>query len=215
MIVSRGQGSCPSPSVLVSGYWSGKRDRPTPHMPSPSTPAELHAPILPETECDTSLDAVLARANSPLDLALAGSSTLRSAIQHNLVSFPSQVPFFTRRDDARRRIVQLYFLRGWSLRAICDRYRLSRVRIHAVLRQWTLRAVEAGYIRDIRPDPPGIAAVQPDLDSGAESAPAPFLTCKHDDTAAQEDPGCGDCHGGGIRNVLRQEGLNHHNRARQ
>jgi hypothetical protein len=157
MTVSRMQRTSATPVVLVSRSWIEKRDRPIPHIPFPGTPANRLTHIVVESkERDPAFDAVLASASSSLDLALAGNSILRSAIQQNLVSFPAEIPFFILRDDARRRIVQLYFLRGWSVRAIGNRYKLSRVRIHAVLRQWTFRAVAAGYIQDIRPDPPAM-----------------------------------------------------------
>ena len=69
-----------------------------------------------------------------MNLALIGNTALRAAIQCNLVSFSAQIPALTKGGDALKRIVQLYFVRGWPTRAICDRYRLSR------------------YIQDIRPD---------------------------------------------------------------
>jgi hypothetical protein len=88
-----------------------------------------------------------------MDIALMGNTLLRLAIRENLVSFPSQVPLLMRcRDaDALERMVQLYFLRGWSVRNICARYRLSKAMVQKLLSEWRMRAVAAGYIQDIHP----------------------------------------------------------------
>jgi hypothetical protein len=89
-----------------------------------------------------------------MNIALIGNAILRSAIQRNLVSFPSQVPGFMRRQsgDAQERIVQLYFVRGWPVRSICDRYCLSKAMVQKILSEWRIRAVAAGYIQDIHPE---------------------------------------------------------------
>ena len=86
-----------------------------------------------------------------MNIALIGSSILRSAIQQNLVSFPSQVPNFMRRPsgDSHERIVQLYFVRGWPIRSICDRYGMSKASVQKILSEWRIRAVSAGYIQDV------------------------------------------------------------------
>jgi hypothetical protein len=80
---------------------------------------------------------------------------LRIAIRNNLVSFPSQVPVFERHDrpDLQRRIVQLYFVLGWSCATIAARYGMLRQRIGQVLSTWKRRAVEMGYIQYIPPPP--------------------------------------------------------------
>src|SRR5579863_7577306 len=82
-----------------------------------------------------------------MTLALLGNTMLRTAITRNLVSFPAQVrPFMKRTSgDLQERIVQLYFVRGWSVRSICERYGLSKAMAHK------LRAVESGYIQEIEP----------------------------------------------------------------
>jgi hypothetical protein len=87
-----------------------------------------------------------------VDLALIGNAALRDAIRRNLVTFPSQVPHFTRRGDGQRQIVQLYFLGGWQLKAICNRYMLSKSAVRSMLVEWKIRAVAAGYIQAIDPD---------------------------------------------------------------
>lgn len=106
---------------------------------------------------------------------------LRLAIRNNLVTFPSQVPVFERHDrpDLQRRIVQLYFLLGWSCETIAARFGLLRQRIGQVLNTWKRRAVEMGYIQVIPPP----ASFQPSgrpirlvlspvvCDSSAEPAP--------------------------------------------
>lgn len=80
---------------------------------------------------------------------------LRDAVRNNSVSFPSQVPIFERHDrpDLQRRIVQLYFLCGWSCATIAARYGMIRQRIGQVLNTWKRRAVETGYIQYIPPQP--------------------------------------------------------------
>lgn len=86
---------------------------------------------------------------------------LRIAVRRNLVSFPSQVPVFERHDrpDLQRKIVQLYFILGWSCGTIAARYGMLRQRIGQVLNTWKKRAVETGYIQYI---PPRTTMVFPD-----------------------------------------------------
>jgi transposase-like protein len=88
-----------------------------------------------------------------MTLALLGNTLLRTAITRNLVSFPAQVrPFMKRTSgDLQERIVQLYFVRGWSVRSICERYGLSKAMAHKLLAEWRIRAVESGYIQEIEP----------------------------------------------------------------
>lgn len=87
-----------------------------------------------------------------MNLALIGNTVLRSAIRCNLVSFPAQIPAFTKGGDEQNRIVQLYFVRGWSARAICDRYGLSKSALRTLLSDSKIRAVAEGYIQDIYPE---------------------------------------------------------------
>jgi transposase-like protein len=100
-----------------------------------------------------------------MTLALLGNTLLRIAITRNLVSFPAQIRPFMRRNsgDLQERIVQLYFVRGWSVRSICDRYGLSKAMAHKLLAEWRIRAVESGYIQEIEP---GILAA---LETNAEA----------------------------------------------
>ena len=88
-----------------------------------------------------------------MTLALLGNTLLRTAITRNMVSFPAQVrPFFRKGPgDMQERIVQLYFVRGWPVRRICDRYGLSKAMAHKLLKEWRIRAVESGYIQEISP----------------------------------------------------------------
>ena len=87
-------------------------------------------------------------------IGFIGNSALRLALRHNLISFPSQIPGFMRdRREMQRRIVQLYFVHGWTVRRICARYRLHKVVVMKLLSEWRIRAIAAGYIQDIRPDP--------------------------------------------------------------
>jgi transposase-like protein len=88
-----------------------------------------------------------------MTLALLGNTLLRTAITRNMVSFPAQVRPFMRRGsgDVHERIVQLYFVRGWSVRSICERYGLSKAMAHKLLAEWRIRAVESGHIQEIEP----------------------------------------------------------------
>jgi transposase-like protein len=88
-----------------------------------------------------------------MTLALLGNTLLRTAITRNLVSFPAQVRPFMKRSsgDLQERIVQLYFVRGWSVRSLCDRYGLNKAMAHKLLAEWRIRAVESGYIQEIEP----------------------------------------------------------------
>jgi hypothetical protein len=87
-----------------------------------------------------------------MNLPLIGNTVLRAAIRCNLVSFPSQIPAFTKGGDEQKRIVQLYFIRGWRTTAICDRYGISKSTLRMLLSEWKIRAIAAGYIQDIHPE---------------------------------------------------------------
>jgi len=99
-----------------------------------------------------------------VNLALVGNNTLRSAIQRNLVSFPSQIPAFTKGGDTHERIVQLYFVRHWPTRAICDRYGIGRSTVRKLLSEWKVRAVSAGYIQDVDPEALTVLASEEHVD---------------------------------------------------
>ena len=78
-------------------------------------------------------------------------SKLHSAIRANLVSFPSQIPVFPGcgHTDVQHKLVQLYFLFGWTCATIGARYGLARDRVRRVLSAWKWRAANAGYIQRI------------------------------------------------------------------
>jgi len=88
-------------------------------------------------------------ANAPTRL-----DSLRHAIQNNQVSFPAQVPIFAcqHRPDIQWRLVELYFVHGWSSIRLGKRYRVSTRRIHQLLRQWVSRARTLGYLQQIPPE---------------------------------------------------------------
>jgi hypothetical protein len=83
-----------------------------------------------------------------------GNRSLRWAIQQNLVSFPSQLPALMAHQgtDVAERVALLYFVRGWPVRKICDRYDLENYAVKKMLSEWRARAVAAGYIQDIHPE---------------------------------------------------------------
>lgn len=81
---------------------------------------------------------------------------IRQAIWQQKLSFPSQVPVFVHlhRPDIHWRIALLYFVRGWPVPRIAARYGLNRKRISQLLRQWTGRAIQLGYIEEIPSEAP-------------------------------------------------------------
>jgi len=111
-------------------------------------------------------------AGSHITLALLGNTLLRTAITRNLVTFPAQIQSFMKRTsgDLPERIVQLYFVRGWSVRDICDRYGMSKAMVHKMLAEWRIRAVESGYIQEIEPN--CLSALEPEM-NGAPSVAQP------------------------------------------
>jgi hypothetical protein len=78
---------------------------------------------------------------------------LRDAIRSNCVTFPSQVPTFSKhqRPDLQRKLAQLYFVLGWNCKTIAARYGLSPSRVGQILNEWKRRAVKTGYIQQIPP----------------------------------------------------------------
>jgi hypothetical protein len=101
-----------------------------------------------------------------MNLALVGNYILRSAIQRNLVSFPSQIPAFRKHGDSQKRVVQLYFVRRWRIKAICDRYGLSKATVQHLLSEWRIRAVSAGYVQEIHPETLAMLAHEDDVRRG-------------------------------------------------
>src|SRR5580693_7613379 len=100
-----------------------------------------------------------------MTLALLGNTLLRTAITRNLVTFPAQIQPFMKRTagDLPERIVQLYFVRGWSVRNICERYGMSKAMVHKVLAEWRIRAIESGYIQEVEPN--CLAALEPEMNA--------------------------------------------------
>jgi hypothetical protein len=85
-----------------------------------------------------------------MDIAQMRISALRSAIQTNTVSFPAQIPCFNQsRADIQWRLVQLYFVRGWSCLQLALRYKLTRQRIEQLLAGWVNSAFTLGYLQEI------------------------------------------------------------------
>jgi hypothetical protein len=80
---------------------------------------------------------------------------LQQAVRTNEVSFPSQVPVFVRHapPDLQCRVVQLYFIHGWSCGKIAKRYGFVRNYIWGVVNEWRRHAVSLGYIQVIPPMP--------------------------------------------------------------
>ncbi len=97
----------------------------------------------------------LLRGATPMPLDLE-NRVLRQAVQENLVSFPSQIPVFEKRSrpDLQRKIVVLYFVLGWTMDDIAERYGLGRQRIGQILTAWRIRAVKKGYLQAIQPEHP-------------------------------------------------------------
>jgi hypothetical protein len=83
-----------------------------------------------------------------------GNAVLRRAIQANLVSFPSQIPVFSRqaRPEMQWKAVSLYFVLGWSLCDIAARFGVGSHRISKVVDEWATRAIALGYIQIIDPE---------------------------------------------------------------
>jgi hypothetical protein len=98
-----------------------------------------------------------------LNLSEMPVDELREQIRKNRVTFPAQVPVFSKHDrsDVQRQLVQLYFLFGWSGPRIGIRYGLRRSRVQQILNAWKRRAVELGYIQSV----PSIQVLAPPANS--------------------------------------------------
>jgi transposase len=116
--------------------------------------AAVHTVILPRVGPPASIppDAAI----SDKKLLHMRVDELRAAIWKHQVSFPSQIPTFSKhsRPDVQRKLVQLYFISGWSGPKIRARYDLSAQRFQQILSTWKRRAVELGFIQTIPPDEP-------------------------------------------------------------
>jgi len=76
---------------------------------------------------------------------------LRLAIRANRVNFPVPVPTFSAqfRPDIQWRLIELYFVRGWSSRRLADRYGVTSRRVQQALQQWVTLASAHGYLQVI------------------------------------------------------------------
>ena len=76
---------------------------------------------------------------------------LRKAIRANQVVFPSPVPVFAcqHRADIQWRLVELYFVHGWSCSRLGQRYRVTDRRIQQLIQRWVHRARALGYLQPI------------------------------------------------------------------
>lgn len=112
-------------------------------------------PRMRSGDAETPPDALPAPASQfhPPHLGEMDLRDLRKALRANQVSFPSQVPTFTRYDppDLERKITQLYYLLGWNCGKIGARYGLGSERVREILNTWKRRAVKAGCIQHIPP----------------------------------------------------------------
>jgi hypothetical protein len=83
-------------------------------------------------------------------------SRLRRAIHRNRVTFPEAVPVFLNqpRVDIQWRVVELYFVRGWSCGQLAGRYGVTASRIRQLLHRWVDRAATLGYLQAIPPESP-------------------------------------------------------------
>ena len=91
---------------------------------------------------------------------------LRQAIQANRISFPAQVPIFEcqSRADIQWRVVELYFIRGWSCSRLGQRYGVNGSRIRQIINKWVQRALVFGYLQEIP-----AAATSPEIRGCLES----------------------------------------------
>lgn len=87
------------------------------------------------------------------DIRELSLSNLRKAIRANWVSFPSQIPALPscRWPGPEHKLVQLYFVMGWSCRQIAARYGMSHQQVRCILNAWRWRAANAGYLQHIPP----------------------------------------------------------------
>lgn len=87
------------------------------------------------------------------ELSTMRLTKLRTAIQANQVSFPSQVPVFVKHatPTLQRYVVQLYFLQSWSCAKIAKRYGATRFHVWQIINEWKRHAVSMGYLQSIPP----------------------------------------------------------------
>jgi hypothetical protein len=81
---------------------------------------------------------------------------LRKAIRANRVVFPVPVPIFPcqHRADIQWRLVELYFVHGWSCTHLGQRYKVTDRRIQQLIQRWVARAKALGYLQAIPTEQP-------------------------------------------------------------
>ena len=86
---------------------------------------------------------------------------LRRAIRANQVVFPSPVPVFAcqHRADIQWRLVELYFVHGWSCSRLGQRYNVTDRRIQQLIQRWVQRARALGYLQPIPAEEPSLRLV--------------------------------------------------------
>jgi len=86
-----------------------------------------------------------------LNIARMSLRRLRAAVQHNQVSFPSQIPIFEcqSRADIQWRVVELYFVLNWTCVELGRRYGVTMERVRQLLSTWSQRAIVLGYLQEI------------------------------------------------------------------
>ncbi len=123
-----------------------------------------------------------------MTLTLVGNSFLRRAIRRNLVTFPAQVEPFMKRtaNHLHERIVQLYFLRGWSVPSIAARYSLNRAQVQRLLTEWRIRAIASGCIQEIEPN--CLAVLLPQVPSTVDTGREGLFSLQGKSTFADSPP---------------------------
>jgi hypothetical protein len=90
----------------------------------------------------------------PMGLTMLGNREIQTLIRSNYVCFPAQAPIFGERSrrNLQWRLAVLYFVQGWTTRAIAERYGLRRERCGQIISDWRIRAIALGYIQDVTPE---------------------------------------------------------------
>lgn len=85
---------------------------------------------------------------------------LRQAVWENRVVFPAPAPVFAHqyRADVQQRLVELYFVRGWSFRQLGGRYGVTAGRVRQTIRRWVERAMTLNYLQSIATEDSCLAA---------------------------------------------------------
>jgi len=87
-------------------------------------------------------------------------SRLRQEVRENRIAFPAPVPIFAHqhRADVQWRLVELYFVRGWSFSRLSLRYNVTPGRARQTIRRWVERACALHYLQRIAAEGEGVAA---------------------------------------------------------